>query len=52
MNSNLSTPFSLKGKNIVITGASSGIGKQCTISASALGAFVILVGRSEERIIS
>lgn len=50
MDSNSNTPFSLKGKNIVITGASSGIGKQCVISASALGAFVILVGRSEERL--
>lgn len=43
-------PFSLSGKNILITGASSGIGRQCAITSSALGAFVILVGRSTERL--
>lgn len=43
-------PFSLSGKNILITGASSGIGRQCAITANALGAFVILIGRSEERL--
>lgn len=43
-------PFNLSGKNIVITGASSGIGRQCAITANALGAFVILIGRSEERL--
>lgn len=30
-------PFSLKGKNILITGASSGIGRQCAISCSQMG---------------
>lgn len=43
-------PFSLLGKNILITGASSGIGRQCAITANALGAFVILIGRSTERL--
>lgn len=43
-------PFSLSGKNILITGASSGIGRQCAITASALGAQVILLGRSSERL--
>jgi NAD(P)-dependent dehydrogenase (short-subunit alcohol dehydrogenase family) len=43
-------PFSLAGKNIVITGASSGIGKQCAITANSLGAFVVLIGRSKERL--
>ena len=43
-------PFNLSGKNIVITGASSGIGRQCAITANALGAFVILLGRSLERL--
>jgi len=43
-------PFNLSGKNIVITGASSGIGRQCAITANALGAFVILIGRSQERL--
>lgn len=36
-------PFSLKGKNIIITGASSGIGRQCAISCSQMGANIILV---------
>jgi NAD(P)-dependent dehydrogenase (short-subunit alcohol dehydrogenase family) len=45
-----SNPFSLSGKNILITGASSGIGRKCAISANAMGAFVILVGRSVERL--
>jgi len=43
-------PFSLSGKNILITGASSGIGRQCAITARALGAQVILLGRSSERL--
>ncbi|MBU0993327.1 MAG: SDR family oxidoreductase [Proteobacteria bacterium] len=41
-------PFSLKGKNVLITGASSGIGQACAITASRLGATVILVGRNQE----
>ncbi|AWG23053.1 short-chain dehydrogenase [Flavobacterium faecale] len=45
-----SNPFSLSGKKLVITGASSGIGQQCAITANALGAFVILIGRSQERL--
>ena len=43
-------PFSLKGKNILITGASSGIGRQCAISCSQMGAKVILLARNEERL--
>lgn len=43
-------PFSLAGKKIVITGASSGIGRQCAVTASAMGASVLLIGRSEERL--
>lgn len=42
--------FSLEGKNIVITGASSGIGRQCAISASQLGAKIVLVGRNLEKL--
>lgn len=45
-----SNPFSLVGKTILITGASSGIGKQCAISCSAVGAFVILLGRDKKRL--
>lgn len=43
-------PFSLKGKKIVVTGASSGIGKQCAIDCSRMGATVALIARSEERL--
>ena len=43
-------PFSLFNKIILITGASSGIGRQCAITANCLGAFVLLVGRSSERL--
>lgn len=43
-------PFSLAGKNILITGASSGIGRQCAIDCSKMGARVVLIGRNEERL--
>lgn len=39
-------PFSLDGKKIVITGASSGIGRQCAIDCSKMGARVVLIGRN------
>ncbi|NQS88303.1 SDR family oxidoreductase [Patescibacteria group bacterium] len=40
----------LNGKNIIITGASSGIGRQCAITVSKLGANVILIARNKERL--
>lgn len=43
-------PFSLKGKKVVVTGASSGIGRQCAIDCSRMGAAVALVARNEERL--
>lgn len=43
-------PFTLEGKNILITGASSGIGRQCAIDCSKMGARVILVARNQERL--
>jgi NAD(P)-dependent dehydrogenase (short-subunit alcohol dehydrogenase family) len=46
----MKNPFSLKNKNILITGASSGIGRQCAITFSKFGANVILVARNEERL--
>ena len=42
------TPFHLNGKTILVTGASSGIGKQVAISASKMGARIILTGRNSE----
>ena len=44
-------PLSLKGKNILITGASSGIGRGCAAYMDRLGANLILCGRNEERLI-
>ena len=43
-------PFSLNGKKILITGASSGIGRQCAINCSKMGATVVLIGRDESRL--
>lgn len=40
----------LIGKRILITGASSGIGKSCAILCSKLGAEIIACGRNEERL--
>jgi NAD(P)-dependent dehydrogenase (short-subunit alcohol dehydrogenase family) len=45
-----STPFHLTGKTVLVTGASSGIGRQMCISAAAFGARVILTGRNQERL--
>ena len=45
-----STKFSLKGKTILITGASSGIGMQTAIECSIAGANLILTARNEERL--
>lgn len=46
----LKEAFQLKGKTIIITGASSGIGRQCAISASELGANVVLIARNLEEL--
>ena len=45
-----SNPFSLDGKTIVVTGASSGIGQQCAITCSQMGAKVVLLARNEQRL--
>jgi NAD(P)-dependent dehydrogenase (short-subunit alcohol dehydrogenase family) len=44
------TPFHLTGKTILVTGASSGIGRQVCISASKMGAIVVLSARNESRL--
>ena len=43
-------PYSLEGKTILVTGASSGIGKGAAIECSKMGAKVILTARNEERL--
>lgn len=43
-------PFSLNGKTILITGASSGIGKATAIECSKLGAHVVITGRDAARL--
>ena len=43
-------PYSLAGKTVLITGASSGIGRATAIECSRLGARCVLTGRSEERL--
>lgn len=44
-------PFSLEGKIILVTGASSGIGRGIAIECSKLGAKLVLNGRNNERLV-
>lgn len=43
-------PYSLEGKTILVTGASSGIGKATAVECSKLGAGVVITGRDEKRL--
>lgn len=43
-------PFSLQGKTILITGASSGIGRAVAVECAELGAEVIITGRDASRL--
>lgn len=43
-------PFALDGKTILITGASSGIGRATAIECSKLGAICLITGRNEKRL--
>lgn len=43
-------PFSLQDKTVLVTGASSGIGKAIAIECSKMGANVIITARNEERL--
>ena len=41
-------PFSLAGKRVLVTGASSGIGRQIAISCAQMGAQVVVSGKTAE----
>ena len=43
-------PFSLEGKTILVTGASSGIGQATAIECSKMGAKLVITGRNSERL--
>lgn len=43
-------PFSLDGKTILVTGASSGIGRSTAIECSKMGAKVVITGRNAARL--
>jgi len=43
-------PFSLAGRRLLVTGASSGIGRQIAISCAEMGGTVVLTGRHGERL--
>lgn len=46
----LYNPFSLQGKTILVTGASSGIGRVTAVECSKMGATMIITGRDSERL--
>lgn len=43
-------PFSIEGKTILVTGASSGIGRGIAITCSRMGATVVLTGRNQMKL--
>lgn len=43
-------PFNIEGKTILVTGATSGIGRATAMTCAELGACVIAVGRNQERL--
>lgn len=46
----MSNPFDLTGKRILVTGASSGIGRSVAIECSKMGAELVLMGRDKFRL--
>jgi NAD(P)-dependent dehydrogenase (short-subunit alcohol dehydrogenase family) len=45
-------PFSLEGKTVLVTGASSGIGQATAVECSKMGARLIITGRDDNRLSS
>lgn len=43
-------PFTLEGKTVLVTGASSGIGAATAVECSKMGAHVLITGRNKERL--
>jgi NAD(P)-dependent dehydrogenase (short-subunit alcohol dehydrogenase family) len=43
-------PFTLEGKTILVTGASSGIGRTIAVECSKMGATLVISGRNEDRL--
>ena len=46
----MTNPFDLKGKSVLITGASSGMGEEAARALAAAGAELAIVGRNAERL--
>ena len=46
----MQNPFTLVGKTILVTGASSGIGRGIAIACAGMGACVVLTARNQERL--
>lgn len=46
----MENPFSLEGKCILVTGASSGIGRGIAVACAKMGAKIVLSGRNEARL--
>ncbi|MDR3287234.1 MAG: SDR family oxidoreductase [Prevotellaceae bacterium] len=46
----MNSPFSLEGKNILVTGASSGIGRAVAVACAEMGANIVLTARNEQRL--
>ena len=47
----LTHPFGLQGKKILITGASSGIGRSAALTCAQMGATLVISGRNESRLV-
>jgi NAD(P)-dependent dehydrogenase (short-subunit alcohol dehydrogenase family) len=46
----MTNPFSIQGKTILITGASSGIGRATALECAKMGATMVITGRNEQRL--